>query len=662
VRPFVETVVEALFSLPRTLKRFVLASADIVAIWLALFSTDALLGKPPLLDAPSLYLLLPLVTLPIFARLGLYRAVVRYVGIRAVSPAVAGIALSTLLLLLAGVSFAPAGELLRALLLYAFFAYAYLSSSRHLARVLLERSNRAERVAIYGTGEAAISLLAALRCSTRVRPIALLDENPRLHGQLIAGIEVSGPERLGWLKRERGVRRVLLAIPDATKQRRREALIALEPHGVVVQTLPDIALCATGQLAELARDVDLDDLLGRDSVPPEPGLLEACIQRKSVLVTGAGGSIGSELCRQIVRLAPARLVLVEVSEASLYRIDQELRLLTAHDAAPPEIVALLGDCQNRERMQGVMERFAVQTVYHAAAYKHVPIVEENVVEGVRNNVLATWETANAAAAAGVETFVLISTDKAVNPTSVMGASKRVAELVLQGIDQRRLRTRFCMVRFGNVIASSGSVVPLFRSQVERGGPVTVTDPEVVRYFMTIPEAAHLVIQAGALAEGGDVFVLDMGEPVRIDELARRVIQLMGQTLRDEDHPEGTIEIRYTGLRPGEKLFEELLIGENVTGTKHPMIMRVVEHALPFDVVAKLVKDLAHSVARFDCPRVLALLRESVAEYQPGRWHDLVMVLAPQEEDFSPPAVAQQRRRASRALRELRPAPAMNGAP
>jgi len=660
VRPLVEAVVEALFSLPRSLKRFVLAAADVAAIWLALWSTESLLGEAPRFEGPALYLVLPALTLPIFWRLGLYRAVVRYVGVRAVSPAVAGIALSTLLLWLAGIAFVPANDLLRALLLYAFFAYAYLSSSRHVARVLLERSNRAERVAIYGTGEPAISLLSALRCSTRMRPVALLDEDPRLHGQSIAGIEVSGPERLAWLTRERGVRRVLLAIPDATRQRRREALIALEPYGVVVKTLPDLVEHAHGRLAELARDVDLDDLLGRDPVPPEPGLLEACIQRKSVLVTGAGGSIGSELCRQIVQLGPTRLVLVEVSEAALYRVDQELRLLTAQSDAAPEIVPLLGDCRSRERMQGVMERFGVETVYHAAAYKHVPIVEENVVEGVRNNVLATWETAQAAAAAGVETFVLISTDKAVNPTSVMGASKRLAELVLQGLDQRRQHTRFCMVRFGNVIASSGSVVPLFRAQVARGGPVTVTDPDVVRYFMTIPEAAHLVIQAGSLAKGGDVFVLDMGEPVRIDELARRVIQLMGQTVRDEDHPEGTIEIQYTGLRPGEKLFEELLIGENVTSTKHPMILRVVEHALPFDQVAKSMRELAHAATHFDCPRVLGLLRESVAEYQPGRWHDLVMVLPPQHEDFSPPAAARPSRHASRPLRELRPAAAAVG--
>jgi FlaA1/EpsC-like NDP-sugar epimerase len=663
VGPLVDALVEALFKLPRPAKRLTLAAADVAAIWLGLLSTGALLGWPPYLEARWLFLLLPALTLPVFARLGLYRAVVRYVGAPPISPAVAGITISAVALLLAGCAVRPPSELVRTLLPYSLFAYAYLSLSRHLARVLWQRANRAERVAIFGTGEAAVGLLSALRCSERVKAVALLDDDPRRHGHVIAGVEVVAPDRLPELSERAGVRRVLLAMPEATRQRRREALLALEPHGVVVQIVPDIVESANGCISDRARDLDLDDLLGRDPVPPEPGLLEACIDGKSVLVTGAGGSIGSELCRQIARLGPSRLVLVEMSEAALYRIDQELRLLTAECAGKaPEIVSLLGDCRSPERMQGVMERFGVETVYHAAAYKHVPIVEENVVAGVCNNALATWHTANAAAEAGVETFVLVSTDKAVHPTSVMGASKRLAELALQAIDQRRSRTRFCMVRFGNVIASSGSVIPLFRSQVERGGPVTVTHPDVVRYFMTIPEAAHLVIQAGALAKGGDVFVLDMGEPVRIDDLARRVIQLMGRTVRDEDHPDGSIELRYTGLRPGEKLFEELLIGENVTSTKHPMIMRVVEPSLPLDRVAKLMTSLELAARRYDCPRVLALLREAVAEYEPGRWHDLVMVLSPSDDAVSPPSITLERRRLGRRLRELRPAPTLSSMP
>jgi FlaA1/EpsC-like NDP-sugar epimerase len=571
--------------------------------------------------------------------------------------------LSTLVLLVAGGLFYPVSELVRTALPYSLFAHAYLGLSRHVARVLWQRSNRAERVAIFGTGEAAVSLLSALRCSKRVKAVALLDDDRRRHGHVIAGVEVVGPDRLPELTMRAGVKRVLIAMPEATRQRRRDALLALEPHGVVVQIVPDIIASANGCASDRARDLDLDDLLGRDPVPPEPGLLEACIDGKSVLVTGAGGSIGSELCRQIAQLGPSRLVLVELSEAALYRIDQELRLLTSKRGAnAPEIVSLLGDCRSQERMQGVMERFGVETVYHAAAYKHVPIVEENVIAGVGNNALATWHTANAAAEAGVETFVLVSTDKAVHPTSVMGASKRLAELALQGIDQRRSKTRFCMVRFGNVIASSGSVIPLFRSQVERGGPVTVTHRDVVRYFMTIPEAAQLVIQAGALAEGGDVFVLDMGEPVRIDDLARRMIQLMGHTVRDEDHPDGSIELRYTGLRPGEKLFEELLIGENVTGTKHPMIIRVVEPSLSLDRVAKTMASLESAARRYDCPRVLALLREAVAEYEPGPWHDLVMVVSPSDEAASAPSIALARQRPSRRLRELRPAPTLSSVP
>ncbi len=314
-------------------------------------------------------------------------------------------------------------------------------------------------------------------------------------------------------------------------------------------------------------------------MPPKPRLFGSCIRGKCVLVTGAGGSIGSELCRQIIRLSPSRLVLFEMSEIALYNIERELEEVAAHEDLTVEIVPLLGNAHHRHRVREVLAAFGVQTVYHAAAYKHVPIVEHNVVEGIHNNVISTWYTAEAALETGVETFVLVSTDKAVNPANVMGATKRLAELVLQALQERTTQTRFCMVRFGNVLASSGSVVPLFQEQIRRGGPVTVTHRDVIRYFMTIPEAAQLVIQAGSMAKGGDVFVLDMGRPVRIDDLARRLVNLMGLTVRDANNPEGDIEIEYTGLRTAEKLFEELLIGTNVTGTDHPMIMRAMEHRL-----------------------------------------------------------------------------------
>jgi FlaA1/EpsC-like NDP-sugar epimerase len=385
---------------------------------------------------------------------------------------------------------------------------------------------------------------------------------------------------------------------------------------VHVQSLPNLSdlIAGKAQINELC-DVEVSDLLGRDPVPPKPKLFGSCIRGKCVLVTGAGGSIGSELCRQIIRLEPTRLVLFEMSELALYNIERELEAVTAHERLPVEIVPLLGNAHHRHRVREVLAAFAVQTVYHAAAYKHVPIVEYNVVEGIHNNVISTWYTAEAALETGVETFVLISTDKAVNPANVMGATKRLAELVLQALQERTSNTRFCMVRFGNVLASSGSVVPLFQEQIRRGGPVTVTHPDVIRYFMTIPEAAQLVIQAGSMAKGGDVFVLDMGRPVRIDDLARRLVNLMGLTVRDANNPDGDIEIEYTGLRTAEKLFEELLIGTNVTGTDHPMIMRAMEHRLAWPKMELILNELLVALASFDCHRALALLAEAVAEYE-----------------------------------------------
>ena len=410
-----------------------------------------------------------------------------------------------------------------------------------------------------------------------------------------------------------------------TRRRRREILTQLEPLGVHVQTVPDIEQLVTGNanLADL-REVDVADLLGRDAVPPKDGLFDACIRDRVVMVTGAGGSIGSELCRQIIGLHPRRLVLFEMSELALYNIERELRALAEKRAAQIELVGLIGNAHDRFRLRDIFAAYRVQTVYHAAAYKHVPIVEQNVVAGVNNNVIATWYAAEAAHEAEVETFVLVSTDKAVNPTNVMGATKRFAEIVLQGLQRRGSKTRFCMVRFGNVLASSGSVVPLFNEQINAGGPVTVTHPEVIRYFMTIPEAAQLVIQAGSMSEGGDVFVLDMGKPVRIGDLARRMIHLAGLTVRDEKNPEGDIEISYTGLRPAEKLYEELLIGNNVTGTEHPMILRAIEHSLPWDRVQELLNEIMAAMSRFDCPRTLQLLNDVVAEYTPApQPHDLV---------------------------------------
>ena len=372
------------------------------------------------------------------------------------------------------------------------------------------------------------------------------------------------------------------------------------------------------------REIDVADLLGRDTIPPNRALLDASIRGKSVMVSGAGGSIGSELCRQIILLAPTQLVLFENSEFALYNIERELQDIVDSRKLDVKIHALLGNAHHKYRVRDVMQSFGVQTVYHAAAYKHVPIVEQNLVEGVHNNVFSTWHAAEAALEVGVETFVLISTDKAVNPTNVMGATKRLAEVVLQSLQTQTKRTRFCMVRFGNVLGSSGSVVPLFEDQIRRGGPVTVTHREVRRFFMTIPESAQLVLQAGSMGTGGDVFVLDMGQPVEIDELARRMIRLTGLSVRDASNPDGDIEIEYSGLRPGEKLFEELLIGSNVTGTEHPMIMRAIEPCPSWEEARELLSELAIAVNRIDCRQVMAVLEKAVREYRSSPViHDLV---------------------------------------
>jgi FlaA1/EpsC-like NDP-sugar epimerase len=421
------------------------------------------------------------------------------------------------------------------------------------------------------------------------------------------------------------VKRILLAVPTASRRRRAEILHRLEQLELHVQSIPSLEDIVAGRadVNEL-REVDIGDVLGRDPVPPVQSLLDRCIRGKVVMVTGAGGSIGSELCRQILRQGPRKIVLFEMSEIALYQVERELLAECARERLEVEIHALLGNAHHKQRVREVMQAFGVQTVYHAAAYKHVPIVEQNMVEGLHNNVFSTWHAAEAALDTGVETFVLISTDKAVNPTNVMGATKRFAEIILQALQTQTQRTRFCMVRFGNVLGSSGSVVPLFQEQIRAGGPVTVTHPDVVRYFMTIPEAAQLVLQAGSMGEGGDVFVLDMGQPVKIDELARRMIALMGLSVSDQAHPEGDIEIRYSGLRAAEKLYEELLIGNNVTGTEHPKILRAIEHAPAWDEVQDLLNDLAISLKSFDCKRSLEVLERAVREYaRAPEIHDLV---------------------------------------
>jgi FlaA1/EpsC-like NDP-sugar epimerase len=613
---------DSLLQLSRRTKRAITLVADAAAIPFALWVALVLKFdnfRPPLEGTLSVFLVAVVSALVIFSILGLYRAIVRFMGPKAMLNVVIGVTLSVLVVAVFDRSKGGGQLPASALAIYWALALLYVVGSRFFIRYLFSRTRNGKppaRVAIYGAGDAGARLCSVLLGGPHFEPVAFVDDKKALQGSQINGIVVSDARDLPKLVRERGIERILLAMPSASRRRRREILTALEPLGIHVQSLPDLSDIISGKarIDEL-REVDVSDLLGRDAVPPNPQLFESCIRGKCVMVTGAGGSIGAELCRQILTVAPRRLVLFEMSEPSLYRIQRELEQIAARAGHAVEILPLLGNAHHRHRVREVLSTCQVQTVYHAAAYKHVPIVEHNIVEGIHNNVISTWYTAEAALETGVETFVLISTDKAVNPANVMGATKRLAELVLQALQERSTTTRFCMVRFGNVLASSGSVVPLFQEQIRRGGPVTVTHPDVIRYFMTITEAAQLVIQAGSMAKGGDVFVLDMGRPVRIDDLARRLISLMGLAIRDAGNPDGDIEIEYTGLRTAEKLFEELLIGNNVTGTDHPMIMRAMEHSLPWLRMQQLLNDLLVALASFDCRRALALLAESVAEYR-----------------------------------------------
>lgn len=618
-----ERLASWLVRLPRVYKRGLMLTADAIFLPLALWCALSLKRAQFQSISPGylwLYMAAVASAVPVFARLGLYRAVIRYLESHTISVVVLGVSVSTAAISLTDQFVNSARISIQCLLIYWALASLYMAGSRAVVRDFINHrtGRRATKVVIYGAGQAGADLARALRRTGRFHPVAFVDDSSSLTGSLVQGVEVFRPGALPDIIRDDQISTVLLAVPTASRRRRQEILRKLQPLGVRVQTVPDMADIVTGHATmDDVRDVDANDLLGRDPVAPDMSLLDSCVRGKSVMVTGAGGSIGSELCRQIIMQSPVRLVLFEMSEPALYSIDKELRHIAKESNLDVEIVQLLGNAHHKPRVREVIQAFAVQTVYHAAAYKHVPIVESNIVEGVHNNVFGTWYTAEAAIECGVETFVLISTDKAVNPTNVMGATKRLAEIVLQGLQERCQNTRLCMVRFGNVLESSGSVVPLFREQIQRGGPVTVTHKDVVRYFMTIPEASQLVIQAGSMATGGDVFVLNMGQPVRILDLARQMISMMGLSVRDETNPDGDVEIVYSGLRPGEKLYEELLIGNNVSSTAHSMIMRATEHSLPWVEVSEILTELLDAVNVFDCARVREILIRAVVEYSPS---------------------------------------------
>jgi len=624
---------------PRWFKRTVLIINDLalltIALWLAYTLRLSRLYVPPSLDKWMLFVSAPIIGVIVFYIRGLYKLVTRFIGpegtTRIYLAVIIAAVIWALVVLMAGVKDHPRSVIV----IYALIAVLLIRLSRQWASATLLRLapehkgvsfDERKRVIIYGAGTSGIQLLRALNETGTYKTVAFIDSNPSLAGQMVHGVKVLRPEKIGKTIADENVKEVLLATPSALRGERRLAIRLLEAYPVVVKTLPALEEIASGhvEVSDL-RPIDVEDLLGRDPVTPDLELLAANVHGKVVMITGAGGSIGSELTRQLLRLGPKILVLFELSEVALYEISMEIEELNerlhkdeAGAGETTRVVQVLGSVLDRKLVARTLEELGVEVIYHAAAYKHVPIVEANPFAGLQNNTFGTLVVAEAAKELGVERFVLVSSDKAVRPTNIMGASKRLAELILQAFAQEpHSSTIFTMVRFGNVLDSSGSVVRRFRNQIKAGGPVTVTHPEVIRYFMSIPEAAQLVIQAGTMAIGGEVFVLEMGTPVKIDDLARTMIRLSGLEVRDEVHPEGDIAIEYIGLRRGEKLYEELLIGENTTGTSHPRIFKNSEPILPFEELAAALERLEEAIQKLDTAELQETLRATVEGYVPA---------------------------------------------
>ncbi|WP_430962784.1 polysaccharide biosynthesis protein [Pseudomonas juntendi] len=641
-----------MLALPRRYKRALQVAMDVLLVVLALWLAFAVrLGidemNNPLVTHPWLFVAAPAVAVPIFIRFGMYRAVMRYFGNDALIAIIKAVSLSSLTLALIvywyanhkyivprsiifnywWLSLVMIGGL--RLIMRQYFLGDWFATTQHVP--FANRDNGLPKVAVYGAGAAGNQLVAALRMGRVMRPVAFIDDDEGVADRVISGLTVFRGKDIQRMIDVTGAEEVLLAVPSATRARRREILGALEGFPLHVRSIPGIMDLASGRVkVDDIQEVDIADLLGRDAVPAQKDLLAHCITDQVVMVTGAGGSIGSELCRQILLLKPKALLLFEHSEFNLYNIHGELEQAILRKSLPVRLLPFLGTIRNQKHLFDVMTMWRVDTVYHAAAYKHVPMVEHNIAEGILNNVIGTLNTAQAALQANVSNFVLISTDKAVRPTNVMGSTKRLAEMVLQALSKEVAavlfgdsanvasvnRTRFTMVRFGNVLGSSGSVIPLFHKQIKMGGPLTVTHPKITRYFMTIPEAAQLVIQAGSMGQGGDVFVLDMGEPVKIASLAEKMIHLSGLSVRSESNPHGDVAIEFTGLRPGEKLYEELLIGDNVLPTQHPMIMSASEDYLSWEVLKESLSSLTKALEDEDFNRVRQILRELVSGYSP----------------------------------------------
>ncbi len=614
-----------LYGINRYFKRLVMVCVDAVALTFALWSAYALRltelwPQAHLKAALPLFYLVPVVGIIIFVKLGLYRAVLRFLGTQVIWAVFKGVMILSVLIAFVAYSLDITPFSRSVPINFALAALLYVGGSRILLRNyyhwLIKRFVSKEPVLIYGAGGAGVQLFHALNGGAEFVPVGFIDDDNHLWRSSVAGLDVYCPDDLDKVIEEFEVKQILLAMPKLSASDRRNILEKLSEFSIKVRTIPSMPELLEGSSIEKIRDISLEDLLGRDPVPPKEELIASSIASKTVMVTGAGGSIGSEIARQVLANHADKLILLEISEFALYQIDQELRDLKADDNSC-EIYPVLGSVLDSSRLKSVFDKFQVQTVYHAAAYKHVPMVEHNVLEGVRNNFIGTFSLAQQCAQANVERFILISTDKAVRPTNVMGASKRAAEMALQDFAAHSgSSTIFSMVRFGNVLGSSGSVVPLFTRQIKAGGPVTVTHPEITRFFMTIPEATSLVIQAGSMAIGGEVFLLDMGEPVKILDMAKRMIHLMGFETKDDKNPNGDIAITFRGLRPGEKLYEELLIGENVSGTEHPKIMRANEELLSHAMFETFLKNMHIALASADTDQIRKVLIEQVTGFTP----------------------------------------------
>ena len=623
---FIDRLTRIVLEFPRPVKRAGVLGLDIclcvLTAWLAFYLR---LGFFVSVSEPLIWVMVvsTVLAIPLFIVSGFYRAIFRYSGLLAMMAMVRA-------MLLYGLVFAAVFTFLgiqgipRTIgLIQPILLFLFVGASRATARLWLggryrhtTRKENLPQALIYGAGSAGRQLALAMTNSPEIQVVGFLDDDDRLHGHVLNGLPIHNPADMSEILLDHPVTDVLLALPSVSRNRRNEILGSLKQHKLLVRTLPNLNDLAIGKVSlSDVRELDIDDLLGREPVSPNHILLVKNVFEKVVMVTGSGGSIGSELCRQIVALEPKKLLLIEHSEFSLYAIHKELE--EKFFRRKHVLVPLLASVQDSNRMLGIMSTWRPDTVYHAAAYKHVPLVEHNIAEGIKNNVLGTMRTAQAALESGVSDFVLVSTDKAVRPTNVMGASKRLAEIVLQALAATSSSTNCSMVRFGNVLDSSGSVVPKFREQIRNGGPVTVTHSEVTRFFMTIPEAAQLVIQAGAMAKGGDVFVLDMGQPVKIMDLARRMIELSGLSVKSASHSDGDIEIQVTGLRPAEKLYEELLIGNNPSRTNHPRIMRAQEEFIAWTELKDKLSALEAALSVNDVELIRHMMEKLVPGYTPS---------------------------------------------